>query len=178
MVDRSETLEVEVRNQILWVGAEAYPVHNIARAQTIALTPRRGRAVFRFVGYVLLWIILGLGAAAAIDSSEFSWLDPNLLSVVPAIVGVLILISLIALIRTLARPTLYALVIETSGNPHTALVTKNEHQLRMFVQKIMAAINNPKVEYGPIYVKHFGGVQVSGGKVGNIGDHGQVGSMS
>jgi hypothetical protein len=46
------------------------------------------------------------------------------------------------------------------------------------LQKIMDAINNPRVEYGPIYVKHFGGVQVTGGKVVIIGDHGHIGTMN
>lgn len=176
MVSRRETIEVSVRDQILWVGAEAYPVHNIARAQTIALRPQNNRAVVRFLGYALLWIVLGLVAAVNANDSGFP------VSVVPVIVGALILINSIGLLRALKTPTFYALVIETSGSPRAALITKDEGQLMMFVRAIMEAINNPKVNVGPFNIENFHlgdkHVDVRGGKVGIIGDHGQIGKIN
>ena len=176
MVSRHEEIEVSVRDQILWVGTEAYPVHNITRAQTIALRPRRSRAVSRFLGYTVLWFFLGLLVAARANGSEFP------VSVVPVVVGALILINVILLLRALASATLYALVIETSGSPRAALITKNEGELRMFVGAVMDAINNPQVEVGPLNVEnfHLGDkyVDVRGGKVGIIGDHGRIGKIN
>jgi hypothetical protein len=173
MVYRGERLKVGVHNQVLWVGAEAYPVHNIARARTIVLRPRRGRAVFRFLGYVVLWIVLGFAGAVAINNFDLPWRDANLLSGLPFIVGALILINLIALIRTLATRTLYALDIETSGSPHTALVSEREDQLTMIMMNIMDAINNPHLSYGPVSVQ-----QINAEKIGMIGDHGHIGAIN
>ena len=173
MVNRRET-PVRVDNQVLWIGAQAYPVHNIARAQTVALKPRRGRAVFRFLGFVLLWIVLAIAATFAINSSALATQGAGQLSALPFIVaGALILISFIALIRTLATQTLYALVIETSGQPHSALVTEDVVRLREIVKNVMDAINNPQVSYGPVTVNN-----IKSDRIGNIGDHAHIGTMN
>lgn len=174
MVNRQETLTVAVKKQVLWVGAEAYPVSNIARAQTIELQPRRARAVFRFLGLAVLWTALAVAAVFGIDRLGEAAPGVDGFTGVPLIVGgILILINLVGLIRTLARRTLYALVIETSGSPHSALITRDEEQLKLIVRKIMDAINNPQVSYGPISVQNY---QVE--KVGIIGDHGTIRSAN
>jgi len=162
MAHRRETLNVAVENQILWIGAEAYPVRNIARAHTITITPERGKAVLRFFGYSVLWIALAVAAAIAMDDS------------LPFIVaGVLILISLIVMIRRLATRSLYALIIETSGSPHAALVMDHEAPLHVIVRNITDAINNPHASYGPVTVQN-----IKVGKAGIIGDHGRIDTMN
>jgi uncharacterized membrane protein YuzA (DUF378 family) len=174
-MSKRQTVEVKVRNQVLWVGAEAYPVHNIARAQTVSYSPRRVRAVLRFLGLAVLWALLGFVVSAlggrSSDASQLVW----------AVVGLLVLINLVSLIRTLAAPTLYGLLVETSGHPHTALVTADLTQLREIVTSIMDAINNPHATSGPFHVENFHlgdrNVHVHGGKVGVIGDRGSIGRM-
>lgn len=169
---KKATTEVSVRNQVLWIGGEAYPVHNIARAQTVVLTPRRGRAIARFLVLLVLW--LGLGSVALrVTSSDV----PQ--EIVVGAVGLLIMINLINLVRRLARPRLYALVIETSGSPRTALVLKDERQLRAVVDNVMNAIDNPSLTMPPMVIENYVGsqVNVSGGQVGIIGPGGYVGSL-
>jgi hypothetical protein len=43
---KRELIDVAVSRQVLWVGSEAYPLQNIARAQTLRLVPNR-RAAWR-----------------------------------------------------------------------------------------------------------------------------------
>jgi hypothetical protein len=177
MSNRRETLTVAVEKQVLWVGAEAYPVNNIARAQTIELKPGRARAVFGCLGLGLLWVALAAAAAFAIITLELDDDNPSLVRALPFIVAAgLILINFIGLVRKLARPTLYALIIETSGNPHAALVTADERLLRVIVKSIMGAINNPQVSYGPVSVTSYEIGKIE--KLGNLGAHGNVGTMN
>jgi hypothetical protein len=46
---KRKMIAVSIQQGILWVGAEAYPLRNIARAATKELTPNRGAAVRRFL---------------------------------------------------------------------------------------------------------------------------------
>src|SRR5437867_1223137 len=52
-----EAITIGVDKQILWIGGDSYPQHNIARARTATLVPRRGKAV-------LLWGVLAAGGAS------------------------------------------------------------------------------------------------------------------
>jgi hypothetical protein len=132
---KREFINVRVSRRILWVGAEAYPLQNIARAQTIEIVPRRGAAIGRYVMMVVLWLILGGAAALAIHA----------LAVLFALA--LIVISTIRLIKALSRRTFYALVIETAGTPRTALVSADRNMVNRLVHLIMDAIDNPQAEF-------------------------------
>jgi hypothetical protein len=57
---------------------------------------------------------------------------------------VLVAISTIRLIVVLSRRTLYMLVTETAGAPHTALVSTDLRQVNQLVVSIMDAIDNPQ----------------------------------
>jgi hypothetical protein len=136
---RSETIEVGVRQRVLWIGAEAYPLQNIARVQKIKLVPQRWAAFRRFLGSAIVWITLGIFASLLVD--------PNSRTGVVAVVLALTIISSIRLIRTLLEQELYALVIETAGNPHTALVASDRNQVTSIARAIVDAINNPHAEF-------------------------------
>src|SRR6266566_2429407 len=112
---KREFINVRVSRRVLWVGAEAYPLQNIARAQTIKIVPKRGAAVGRYIAAVVLWVILGVAAAAISSAMRFGYNYQSTSGVVVIVVLVLIVISTIRLIRVLSRRTLYALVIETAG---------------------------------------------------------------
>ena len=55
---KREVINVRVSRRVLWVGAQAYPLQNIARAQTIKLVPKREAAVRHYVMAVILWVLL------------------------------------------------------------------------------------------------------------------------
>lgn len=62
---RRKVIKVEVGKRALWIGAEAYPLQNIARATTIKIKPQRAEAVGRFVKSLLVTGLLAVAALAA-----------------------------------------------------------------------------------------------------------------
>jgi multisubunit Na+/H+ antiporter MnhB subunit len=177
MAYEREQVEARVSQRILWIGAEAYPVHNIVRAQTIALLPRRRAAVWRFIWTVVVWAVLGFAGLVAISNLELPDVGINLGLVLTGVVILLTVVSSIRLIRVLMIPTRYALVVETAGTAHTALVSSEEWLVTKLVRGIMDAINNPQAEVSPIIFTKYN-TNLTGGNVGIIGDHGQIDTMS
>jgi hypothetical protein len=172
MPHRSGVIDVEVRNQVLWVGGEAYPVRNIARARVVRLKVRRAAALGRFLGAVLLWLVLGMGATVAlrVARSEGLRLGKSLGDVVLVVMAVLIAVSTLRLCYLLLRPALYALVIETAGTPHTALATTDRDVVDRIVLAIMAAVDNPTLVFHSTvnHIQHgdrFGGDKFTGDKI-------------
>ena len=147
MSRKSETIQVRVSQRILWVGAEAYPLQNIARAQTIKLVPKRAAAFWRFLMEITVWTILGVAGIVAINNAQFIEVDSEARIAVVVVVSVLVLVSAIRPIRVRMERTLYALVIETAGTPRTALVTPDGNQVTNLVRAMMNAIDNPQAEF-------------------------------
>lgn len=116
----SKPITIGVNQGILWIGGEAYPLHNIARVQNVQLVPGRGRAAGTFVKQLLIWVVLGVGGVAGLRFADLTSSDAATYTEYIGIgVGTLVLISLIRLLIVLLRRTYHALVIETSGTPHT-----------------------------------------------------------
>lgn len=141
----SKVINIGVSQGVLWIGGEAYPLHNIARVQNVELVPRRGRAVGAFVKEMLLWVALGVGGVVALRFAELSSSDVETFTRYIAIGAVaLAVFSILKVLVALARRTYYALVIETSGRPHTAVISPDEAELDQLVRRIMYAISNPR----------------------------------
>ena len=157
-MSRTAILNIGVSRRILWVGAEAYPLQNIARAQTVRLDPARSHAVWTFVKSVLLWIFLG--AAGSVPLRYVPTLSEEdvdrLTGYIAIAVTALAVFSAVRLLVVLSRRTLYALVIETAGTPRTAVVSPHWHVLNGLVNQIMAAISNPAAEFHQQVVNHYG----------------------
>ncbi|MFJ7211691.1 DUF6232 family protein [Amycolatopsis sp. NPDC098790] len=173
MSERSGVIGVKVENQVLWVGREAYPVRNIARARVVRLTIRRAAAFGRFLGFTLLWLVLGMGATLGLRAarSQGVHLDKSLGQVVVIVTAVLIGISAVRLLYLLLRPALFALVIETAGNPYTALATTERHILDEIVHAIMAAVDDPRVVFHKTVNYTRYGDTIGGDKF-EVGGHG------
>jgi hypothetical protein len=172
---KSKFIEIRVSRRILWIGDEAYPLQNIARAQTAEVKPDRPAALRRYLKWMVLWVLLGAAATTAIKLAPrlSSAEGPNLLN--HAGVGVLVVATVLAVISTIwllavfLRRTYYALVIETSGYPIAALVSRDETRVRQIVRQIMDAIDNPQAEFHlTIEKKHIGDIYNVSGQ-GNIG---------
>lgn len=157
--DKRARIDVKISRQVLWVGAEAYPLQNIARAQTIKLVPNRGAAFRRFLVSFIFEVVLGAAAAVAIRlaprltsvqaSNDVHSVATGVLVLAVALVGY----SAIRLIVRLSRGTYYALLIETAGTPRSVLVSDNENVVTKLVQEIMDAIDNPAATYHTIVDK-------------------------
>jgi hypothetical protein len=156
---KREVINVGVSRRVLRIGAAAYPVQNIARAQTVTLVPKRGRAWRRYVVAVVLWVILGVAAAVAankVAGQSNSGLTALHGAEVAALV--LVVISTIRLIVNLSARTFYALVIETAGTPRTALVSTKQQEVTGLVNSIMEAIDDAAAEFH----YHMENVQIGG----------------
>ena len=173
---KNELIEVVVRRKILWVGAAAYPLQNIARVRAIEIPPQRGATVRHYLGAVVFFVILGvasavaatkLAAVATVPSSAFTALHG-----VEIVAVALIVISTIRLFVKLSARTLYALVVETAGTPAAALVSTERNKVPEIVRMIMDAIDNPEVNWPPIMVENVHvGDKVLGDKIRVAGSH-------
>jgi len=174
-VSSSEVINVGVSRRVLWVGAQAYPLQNIARAQTVKLVPDRGAAVRRYLKAFVLWVFLIAAAAAALR------LAPRISSVQgykvahDAAAGVLVLVAVLAVIgtirltATLSRRAYYALIIETAGTPRRVLVSDDENLVRQLVHRIMAAIDDPQADFLQPVVNY--NIEAHGPQSVQIGGH-------
>jgi hypothetical protein len=158
---KREVLEVGVSRRILWIGAAAYPLHNIARAQTVEIRPDRAGSVRKYLGQVLAWLVLGF-AVAVLPGHQ------GVLAVF--IVLGLLAISTIRLGFALTAGSYYAMLIETSGSPQTALVTADRREVATIVQQTMEAIDNPSAEFHT-QVNHVTNI----GEQYNLSGHGNIG---
>ncbi len=185
-VSSSEVIDVQVRQGILWVGSEAYPLRNIARVQPAKLVPNRGAALRSYLKAVVfcVFLIVAAAVAARVASQASSAQTYNALHGVAdgafALAAVLAVISTIWLITRLSRRTAYALIIETAGTPRTALVTYDEDRVFYLVRRITDAISNPKDQWPapvPVQVinnKNIYNVDARGSQGAQIGGHGNI----
>ena len=148
MFSRPELLEVSVSRRVLWIGSAAYPLQNIARAQTVKVTPGRARAVRHWVMQIVLWLGLEVAALFALNAAGDQVEDPDQLAALATYVvfGLVALSSLKALAALLGR-TYYAMVIETAGSPQTALVSTRRSEVMALVREIMQAIDDPEASF-------------------------------
>jgi hypothetical protein len=171
---RREVIDVRVSRRVLWVGAEAYPLRNIARATTIRIDPDRMAAVGRFLRSLLILTILTIAAVAVINRVD--WPSDSRQD---ALRGVVVFDTLmvvgfaVQLLRVLLRRTYYALVVETSGRPRTVLVGTDAGEVGGLVHRIMDAISNPYAEFRQQIV-NYNSTHI-GDKINQIGGVGNVG---
>lgn len=164
---------VKVERGVLWVGAEAYPLRNIARARTIRIVPNRAWAVRKFAVTVLLCGLLG-GAARVVlrladkQSSESSQdLLHNAGTAATVLALILVAFGMVRLLIRVSRSTFYALVIETAGTPRGVLVSRDQADVTHLVGVIMDAIHNPATVYQNTFhnydLRSAQGVQIGDG---------------
>jgi hypothetical protein len=151
-------IEVQVTKRVLWVGGDAYPLQNIARAQIRTLHPRRGTPIKDFIVENLRWIVIAVLLIAAMTLAGLS----NAVGYVCVILVLLILISVLKLTRAINRERekrdYYLLVLQTSGDPRTLLASTDREQIYELVQTIMAAIDDAAVTYHNWISNYYGDV--------------------
>lgn len=150
--------EVQVTKRVLWVGGDAYPLHNIARAQIRTLHPRRGTPIKDFLVEILRWIAIAVLLIIAMTLAGLS----KATGYVFVILVLLILMSVLKLTRAISRERekrdYYLLVLQTSGDPRTLLASTDKEQLYELVQTIMAAIDDATVIYHNWISNYYGDV--------------------
>ncbi|UVS76966.1 DUF6232 family protein [Actinokineospora sp. UTMC 2448] len=147
MANRRGVIEIAVRERFLWVGEEAYPLHNIARVWSTPVRPDVRRALGRFLATCAFGVLVGMAGAYLSGMSAMG----GALFLIVAFVGLLVLII------TLARRTRYGLIVETTGPPYALIVSRDEAQVGGLVKQIAHAINNPQAEFHYVIENlHFG----------------------
>ncbi|MFK0152507.1 DUF6232 family protein [Streptomyces sp. NPDC090493] len=165
---------VQVAHGILWVGAAAYPLHNIARAATVRFEPDRKAAVWRFLKSILILAVLAVAATIASDRIEqLSRYKRDVMHGVAIFVLVLTFIFAVRLLLVLITRTYYALVIETSGTPRAVLVSPNASEMSGLVRQITGAISNPHATFRTEITNHYN--NHIGDKINQIGGVGNTG---
>ncbi|MFB7463915.1 DUF6232 family protein [Streptomyces sp. NPDC056224] len=168
---RREVIQVRVSKRVLWIGGEAYPLQNIARATTWRIDPARGQAVGRFIKSMLT-----LGIVTAIAVVVFQGVaSDGLKNGVTFAALALAALFLYRLVSVLTTRTYYALVIETAGTPRTLLASGDQQEVQQLVLDIMDAIDDPLADFSrPVNTYNIGQIgdnyTASGsGGVGRIG---------
>ena len=160
LAPNNELIEVEVSKRVLWIGGDAYPLQNIARAQTRKLEPRHGTPIKSYIKTVVRWLILGIVATVAMAILDVH--NSSLSGLIWLVVLALLVISSIKLARALReerkKVPYYTLVIETAGTPRTLLASTDGSQIRELVGAIMSAIDNPDVYYHQQIMNHYGDI--------------------
>jgi Family of unknown function (DUF6232) len=130
---KSTSVQVRISEGVLWVGGDAYPLRNIARVSSKAYVFDRSAAISRFVKVTIGLLILTAIVAA---------IKPFLVAY--------------RLAQDLNIPSLYALFVETAGNPQAALTTTNGALVNRLIEEITSAIGHPQTaELQPISVSNF-----------------------
>lgn len=159
---KTETIEVGVHERILWVGSEAYPLQNIARVSTGEVVHRKGAAIGKFIGFSVRWLFLGLVALVVLFVVDVLRTDEQTntaIKVAGAIVGLLVLVQFIRLLSVLSRRKLWALIIETAGTSHRAVISDDKSLVDTLVRKIVTAINDPTATFSQTVHNHIAGDQ-------------------
>ncbi|MEV7782214.1 DUF6232 family protein [Kitasatospora sp. NPDC088351] len=133
--------------RVLWVGADAYPLQNIARARRFEIVPRRGYAVRAFLKAEILVVVLGAVALAITENIGDSSSPSGLATFAALVVLALFVLNIVKLVRRLRRPILHQLVIETSSSSDTAVVSTDVKEVNHLIGLIMEAIDNPQAEF-------------------------------
>lgn len=161
---KSSPTQVSVSRQILTIGSSFYPLQSVARVSSVEWIVRLRFLVWSAVKAFVLAIALWLGAAVADAASAGAGVVVGLLAVVATgFAGYRI-------VQIFRRRTFYGLVIETAGDPHTALVNDDPKVIADIAGKIMAAINDPSVTFQQTVNNFkmgdiFGGDKVMGDKI-------------
>ncbi|MFD7667127.1 DUF6232 family protein [Streptomyces sp. NPDC059788] len=173
-MDRRDIITVEIDRQVLWIGAGAYPLRNIARAKVEEFVPDHWETFWRFLSSLVVVVVPAAAALAVIKNLELSDSDrENAQRIVVALLVALVLIFVVRLVSGLSTPTYYALVIETAGAPHAVLVSVSVREVSRLVGQIMDAISNPHAAYKTTVVNHFN--QHIGDRISQIGGNGNIG---
>ncbi|MFY1635769.1 DUF6232 family protein [Solwaraspora sp. WMMB335] len=167
------TVQVGVRNRTLWVGGEAYPLHNIARVHAREWTPDRGAAVREFAKNVAKPIAAGMFALVLLACLGGDAVPGTVYVGLFLLVGGIVTVRAVQLIRYVSQQNRYALVVETAGSPHAALVSTDRNVVLGLVGQVVEAIDNPAKEFSlhveQVYGDKFDGDKFDGSKFD--GDH-------
>lgn len=136
-VSRRE-LDVRVSKRILWIGAEAYPLPDVTRLETISLEPNR-KAAIRWFGIMTVVLLCAMAVAASVTSGY--------VATVAVLAGMgWIGYRLYKLVEFL-NLKLYELDIEAAAAVHRGVISDDPKVVTGLRDRIIDAIDNPRAEF-------------------------------
>ncbi|MFJ5142143.1 DUF6232 family protein [Streptomyces sp. NPDC088707] len=136
-------LRLRVSRRMLWVGAAAFPLHNITRVEAYKRQPDRGAAVLRF----LKWFAVALVVFAVVDAGSGGRAGAEANN--PGMVIVLIVLA-VYLLRELFEKPKPVLDVEMSSGSTVAVTLPSVDELRDIAGLIARAIDNPAAEFSTV----------------------------
>jgi hypothetical protein len=174
--EKQETIEVQVKDRVLWIGSDAYPVNNISRTQVRELTFKRGPAWGKFWKSIVKWLVVAI--VATIGAGVLH--SRSAINIIWLVMLVIFIIDIVRLLVDLSKKdqVYYAMVIETSGASRTPLVTRNKTIIYEIVDQVMRAINGEAVRFfQQVSVMTGNQYNFRDNAVGQFGGHDNVGRM-
>lgn len=154
---RGEETRVWVSRRVLWVGPDAYPLQNIARAQARELKLKPDAKWVRWLGIIAILLLSGRSVIIALRTPHDSgiWLGV-LVSLVVIWVGVSIIAIILRLTLPLWSRKYYSLIIETAGPPRTVLISTSDDIVTNLIGVIMCAIDDDTMVIDQIIMNFAG----------------------
>ncbi|MEU5431099.1 DUF6232 family protein [Streptomyces olivoreticuli] len=134
--------QVTISEGVLWVEGEAYPLRNISHVGQRRLTVDKGAAWKKFILETICWLIVGGFVAAALGIAG---------TITLLIVEAMLIWKLASILQ---KPTVYGLVLNTSGTQREAIWSTQQEEIQGLVYEITKAIGNPDVAQMIINVEH------------------------
>ncbi|MEU6378366.1 DUF6232 family protein [Streptomyces sp. NPDC046909] len=135
-------VQVRVNEGVLWVAGEAYPLRNISHVGQRRLEVDKKAAWKKFIVRTLILLVFGsFMAAGGGTPGTLIWLAVEALLVW-------------RLVNALGKPTLYGLVLNTSGTQRDAVWSTDPAEIEHLVIEITKAIGHPDIAQVTYNVQH------------------------
>jgi hypothetical protein len=172
---QQQALKVHVTEKVLWIGSDAYPVQNIARARVRELVPRKRKSPWASFRQSLAWwltvAIFGM-IVVTVNHIQVRW--EVLIFLVPL---AFIAIAAVRLVTGLHKRdvTYYALAIETAGTAWDALISDNRGAIEEIIANIINAINGMAVDFQRVVNNYVNIGHHYGDNINQYGGHHNIG---
>ncbi|MFE5947019.1 DUF6232 family protein [Streptomyces sp. NPDC056480] len=141
-------LPLRVSRRMLWVGAAAFPLHNITRVEAFRLKPDRVAALLRFLKWLLVAVVV-YAVVNSVSDDDASLGDGG---------GPLLFVVLVALAvflgKELFEPAKPVLLVEMASGSAVLVTLPSMEELRDIAGLIVRAIDNPAAEFSTV-VRQF-----------------------
>jgi len=145
---KQRALEVHVTDKILWIGPDAYPVQNIARARVRDLVPLKQKSPWGiFLKSLVKWVVIAVVATIVVAVTHINEAWGGLIWLFTLIFIVIAAVKLVIHLLRKKAITYYALTIETAGTAWDALVSDDRSIIEEIIGKIIEAINGLPVDF-------------------------------
>ncbi len=165
--EQKQTVDVKINRHTLTIADQVYLLRSIARVQCLMLKPARIRLSVRTAGQtigILVLVVILNGVASMANGGE-PFLALRIFNVV--VLFAIVVATLFRLKRSVFRPRLYALLLETTGVARCLLASRARSEIENLVDEIADAVENPPESQKVFRVENV----VLGDQINQVGDH-------